>query len=162
MVRKLKYLGAEASEREGTFRDWIPTVASRKRDQGKQILFVTDVLSDQHLIQLVMKDIESPHTVIFAERRNTVYELLGPGKESYPALILIDYYMGGEEGLRLLKWKQTQPHLAHIPVVIMLPALFDRLMIECYEAGANCCLQMPIDFFELGRTFRPMFDFWIR
>ena len=75
--------------------------------------------------------------------------LSGEGKLSdrtrhpYPELLVLDLEMPRETGFEVLAWFQQQPHLRHIPVVV-LSASKDRTSIQrSLDLGANSYLTKP-------------------
>ncbi len=60
-----------------------------------------------------------------------------------PALVLLDLYVSQVDGFKLLKWRNRQPDLASLPVVVLSQTAHD--ISRAYQLGANSFLVKPID-----------------
>lgn len=62
-----------------------------------------------------------------------------------PGIILLDLNLPGTDGHEVLAAIKHDPHLKHIPVIVLTPSSDERDLQACYTAGANSCIVKPVD-----------------
>src|SRR5262245_42274500 len=64
-----------------------------------------------------------------------------------PDLVLADYVMRACDGLEFLRRFRAMPHLANVPVVLMLPAMagLGSVRATAWQLGATDFLTTPVD-----------------
>ncbi len=78
-----------------------------------------------------------------------------------PCVIFVDVKLGAMSGLELLERIRADRRSRVIPVV-MLSGLMDEKVIEqCYCAGANSYLAKPVDIDAFMDTFRAATRYWL-
>jgi two-component system response regulator len=66
------------------------------------------------------------------------------GKRSRPDLVLLDLHLPVKSGVDVLRWIRAQPTFRAIPVIVLTAAGDDeKLILDCYGAGANSFLPKP-------------------
>ena len=73
-----------------------------------------------------------------------------------PDLILLDVMMPGVSGLEVVRFVRREPHLAHIPVIIISARTTEEDIREGLEAGANLYLTKPISFGDLDEAMQQL------
>lgn len=133
----------------------LPTGSSWTIPEKEKILFVTDNLSDQHLIQIALRELQMAMEPIFVQNElefSVFLKQIAESKEAFPRAVFIDYYLSFAKGMDLLSSIRQHFCPQELPVILMLPVLFPKLINTSFEAGANTCILMPVDFFELEKV----------
>ena len=81
-------------------------------------------------------------------------------KNPRPALVLLDYELGGHTGLDLLYWLRRIKKITELPVVMLSGSPGRDHVAECYAAGANHFLTKPKDLESLKRIIRAL-HIWV-
>jgi EAL domain-containing protein (putative c-di-GMP-specific phosphodiesterase class I)/DNA-binding response OmpR family regulator len=63
-----------------------------------------------------------------------------------PVLMLLDLHVPGRSGLEILAWKQGQPDLRHVPVVILSGSTESEDINQAFQLGAASYLVKPVAF----------------
>jgi CheY-like chemotaxis protein len=79
----------------------------------------------------------------------------------FPALVLLDLRLPRIDGLEVLSWVRKQPHLQHLPVIVMTGTLNEELRQRAGELGANSCLVKPLGFWQLVATIQQQLQAWL-
>ena len=78
-----------------------------------------------------------------------------------PRLVILDAKLAQMRGVEVLKAMRADPVTRALPVV-MLTASTDRAELEsCYQAGANSVVRKSLDYEELRRKMRRVYEFWV-
>jgi CheY-like chemotaxis protein len=78
-----------------------------------------------------------------------------------PCLILLDLSMPSMTGLEFLNWRQTQPAIRRIPVLVLTTSQLGRDVVAAYDAGANGYLVKPVSHEELVAMVKSIREFWL-
>ena len=62
-----------------------------------------------------------------------------------PSVVLLDLKLPRKSGLEVLQWRQGQPSLKSLPVVVLTSSQSNSDIAKAYELGANSYLVKPID-----------------
>ena len=62
-----------------------------------------------------------------------------------PSIILLDLNMPGTDGREVLRLIKKDPELFSIPVIVFTTSDSEQDMLSCYQDGANCYVQKPVD-----------------
>jgi DNA-binding response OmpR family regulator len=108
------------------------------------------VVDDDPQFRELLKDwLESEgHEAILAETLEEGFVSIAA--EPVPDVVLLDIYLGRENGLTLVHWARKQRHLAHLPIAAVTGLASFKELKSIGEAGCNTCFTKPIDF----RTLR--------
>ena len=68
-----------------------------------------------------------------------------------PRLVLLDLKLPRVDGVEVLRALRASPRASAAPVVMLLPASDARELAQCYQVGANSCVQKPVEFDALLR-----------
>jgi two-component system response regulator len=78
-----------------------------------------------------------------------------------PRLVILDAKLTQMHGLEVLKEIRANPITRALPVV-MLTSSTDRAELDsCYQAGANSVVRKSLDYEELRRKMRRVYEFWV-
>ncbi|HSV35175.1 MAG TPA: response regulator [Ramlibacter sp.] len=85
----------------------------------------------------------------------------GRDARKQPRLVILDMKLTRLHGLDVLKALRADPRTQSVPVV-MLSGSTERAELDaCYEAGANSVVRKSLDFDELRRKMRQVYEFWV-
>jgi len=73
-----------------------------------------------------------------------------------PDLVLVDYMMRACDGLEFLRRFRTLPHLAEVPVVLMLAPCLGSIRAAAWKMGATDFLDTPVDPTEFAARTRTL------
>ena len=68
-----------------------------------------------------------------------------------PRLVLLDLKLPRVDGVEVLRALRASPRASAAPVVMLVPASEPRELAQCYQVGANSCVQKPVEFAALLR-----------
>jgi CheY-like chemotaxis protein len=90
------------------------------------------------------------------------------GQDSYadrsvhplPALVLLDLYLPGRNGLQILEWIRSQPHLLTLPVVMLTSSSQEADIDRAYRFGVNSYVVKSGVFDQFEQTLPPVLQYW--
>ncbi|MEL6650993.1 MAG: response regulator [Bacteroidota bacterium] len=128
----------------------------------RRVFFVSSNPADRHLLQLAIEEMGLRLDVQFFENGEALHEYLEKPRTVIDKgdVFFVDYFLPRQSGLNLLGDLREKYALAHQAVFMMVPALFETILQQSYVAGANCCVLMPVDFFELISTLKGVLGYW--
>jgi len=85
----------------------------------------------------------------------------GSGSAPRPLFILLDLNLPGVDGREVLADIKQHEHLKLIPVIVLTTSRDEREINDCYLAGANTCLQKPVDLEGLMRALIRLREYWL-
>ena len=85
----------------------------------------------------------------------------GRDTRQQPRLVLLDMKLARMHGLDVLKAIRAEPATQSVPVVMLSSSTSKPELDACYEAGANSVVRKSLDFEELRRKMRQVYDFWV-
>jgi len=78
-----------------------------------------------------------------------------------PHLVLLDLKLPRLDGVEVLRALRASPRAGSTPVVMLVPADDSRELAQCYQVGANSCVQKPVDYQEFYRTIQLIGRYWL-
>jgi CheY-like chemotaxis protein len=134
----------------------------------RPILHVEDDENDAFLMNRAMGIAEIVHPVqVVKNGVRAVNYLLGlppfANRHYYPlpSLILLDWSIPQLNGLELLKWRQSQPTIKLIPVIVLTSSQQATDVATAYDAGANGYLTKPVTFDGLVEMAKAIRIYWL-
>ena len=79
-----------------------------------------------------------------------------------PHLVLLDINMPRMNGLEVLAAIRADPHLSHLPVVMMSTSTASIDINRAYRTGAGGYIVKPFDIDALFRAIHRVEDYWFR
>ncbi|HLX69881.1 MAG TPA: response regulator [Verrucomicrobiae bacterium] len=110
------------------------------------VLLVDDDDSLPLLLQHAIKRCGLPiklHSV--GDGEEAVEYLVHDGATEFPSLVLLDLKMPRMNGFEVLKWKQTQPHLEGLPVVVWSSSAMEEDKGRALHLGATSYFVKPME-----------------
>jgi two-component system, response regulator len=78
-----------------------------------------------------------------------------------PRLILLDLKLPRVDGLEVLRALRTNPRTSMAPVVVLTSSDEPRELAQCYQLGANSCVQKPVPYEELRAALHEVGRYWL-
>jgi two-component system response regulator len=132
------------------------------------ILLVEDNPGDRELTLAALHECCDASRIVTAADGNEALDYLfarnahaGRDARKQPRLVILDLNLPGMGGIAVLKAMRDDPNTQGVPVV-MLSGTSERADLDrCYEAGANSVVRKAIDYDELRRKMKQVYEFWI-
>jgi CheY-like chemotaxis protein len=132
------------------------------------ILIIDDNPDHRELTVLALRECCNPARIgTAADGVEALDHLFGRGSyegrdtRKQPRLVLLDINLIRLHGLEVLKAMRRDAATHAVPVV-MLSSSDDKLELDsCYLAGANSVVRKSVDFEELRRKMKQVYDFWM-
>jgi CheY-like chemotaxis protein len=77
-----------------------------------------------------------------------------------PAVVLLDLKLPKVDGLEVLREIKSDPHLRHVPVVMLTSSKEEQDLLRSYQLGANAYVVKPVDFREFLQAVQELGGFW--
>ncbi len=78
-----------------------------------------------------------------------------------PRLILLSLKLPKLDGLEVLRAIRTNSRTSTAPVVILTASDDPRELAQCYQLGANSCVQKPVQFEDLRSVLQTIARYWL-
>ncbi len=78
-----------------------------------------------------------------------------------PRLVLLDLRLPRVDGVEVLRAVRASPRARAVPVVMLIPAGEPREVAQCYQVGANSCVQKPVEFGRFYQTLQAIGRYWL-
>jgi two-component system response regulator len=132
------------------------------------ILVVEDNPDHRELTVLALRECCEPARIgTAADGQEALDFLFGQGAHAgrdtrkQPRLVILDMKLTRLHGLDVLKAMRANPLTQSVPVVMLSSSTEKPELDSCYEAGANSVVRKSLDFEELRRKMRQVYDFWV-
>jgi two-component system response regulator len=83
------------------------------------------------------------------------------GSAALPRLILLDLKLPKVDGLEVLRAIRANSRTAMAPVVVLTSSDDPREVAQCYQLGANSCVQKPVKYEELQAAMHAVARYWL-
>ncbi|MGN6644635.1 MAG: response regulator [Verrucomicrobiota bacterium] len=77
-----------------------------------------------------------------------------------PSVVLLDLKMPRMDGLEMLRHMKAQPHLKHLPVVMITSSREEQDLVNSYQLGVNAYVVKPVDFQKFVESIKQIGFFW--
>lgn len=132
------------------------------------ILVVEDNPDHRELTVMALRDSCDPSRIATAADGVEALDFLfgrgaheGRDRRKQPRLVILDMKMTRLHGLDVLKAMRADPATQSVPVVMLSSSAEKPELDACYEAGANSVVRKSLEFDELKRKMRRVYDFWV-
>ncbi len=78
----------------------------------------------------------------------------------HPHLVLLDINMPRKNGFQVLDEIRADPHLRHLPVVILSTSAAERDVSSAYQSGAHGYVTKPMDVDDLFQAIHGIQEYW--
>jgi CheY-like chemotaxis protein len=132
------------------------------------ILVVEDNADHRELTLQALYEVCDPARIASAEDGVQALDYLfgrgahaGRDPRQQPRLVILDMKLTRLHGLDVIKAMRADPLTQGVPVV-MLSASSDKAELDsCYAAGANSVVRKTVDYDELRRKMKQVYEFWL-
>lgn len=78
-----------------------------------------------------------------------------------PRLILLDLKLPKLDGFEILRAIRANSRTSTAPVVVLTASDDPRELAQCFQLGANSCVQKPVKYEELRATLQAVARYWL-
>jgi two-component system, response regulator len=78
-----------------------------------------------------------------------------------PRLVLLDLQLPKLDGLEVLRSVRANARTCMVPVVILTSSADPRQLAQCYQLGANSCVEKPVRYDEFSAAIRTVARYWL-
>jgi two-component system response regulator len=78
-----------------------------------------------------------------------------------PRLVLLDLQLPKLDGLEVLRGVRANARTCTVPVVILTSSADPRQLAQCYQLGANSCVQKPVKYDEFSAVIQTVARYWL-
>jgi CheY-like chemotaxis protein len=132
------------------------------------ILVVEDNPDHRELTVLALREYCDPARIATASDGVEALDFLfgrgihdGRDTRKQPRLVILDMKLTRVHGLDVLRAMRANPLTQSVPVVMLSSSTERPELDSCYEAGANSVVRKSLDYEELRRKMRQVYDFWV-
>ncbi len=117
---------------------------------ARTILLVEDNAGDVRLTREALREADvSVELTVVPDGEQALAFLRGEGAHagaSRPDLILLDLNLPRRDGREVLQEVKADPHLRHIPVIVLTTSQAEEDVLCSYQLHANAYVTKPVDF----------------
>jgi CheY-like chemotaxis protein len=131
------------------------------------LLIANDDEDTRFLVEEALREVPLGIRSKFVENGEQVLDYLyrrgqyvGSSNWHQPDLILLDLNMPRLDGRETLTSIRSDPHLQHIPVVILTTSHRSGDILLCYRLGANSFISKPVTFEGLLEVMKTLCEYW--
>ena len=144
-------------------------VTGKSRRKLLQLLVAEDEPNDVALLShaLHANDIQATAAVV-SDGEQVIQYLKGEGEfadrclHPFPDLVLLDLKMPFVDGVEVLKWIQSRPLCASLPVLMLSGSGLPKDIDEAYRLGVHTYFTKPLSLSELGALLDVIVEYWSR
>ena len=135
---------------------------------NRYLLFVEDDEDDIFIIRNTLEREGIRENTHFVHNGKMAVEYLEslnleiPASTALPQLIFLDLNMPLMNGLEFLRWRQQQPALQSVPVLVLTSSDNHRDIADAYRLGANAYLVKPMSVAEMASMIKSVHEFWLK
>jgi two-component system, response regulator len=115
---------------------------------------VRELYPDRHIE--IVRDGEEALDFLFG--RGAFRHLLGA---AVPGLVLLNLKLPKIDGFEVLGALRSNSRTSTVPVVVLTPSPDPRELAQCYQLGANSCVQKPVRHDEFRATIQAIARYWL-
>lgn len=130
----------------------------------RHILVVEDSDEDFETVLDAARGAAVQRPIVRALSGGQALRLLGGparGRETLPALLLLDLNTAGDDGREALRDIRQDPSLRTLPLVVLSASANPRDLDHCYSLGANAYHVKPVDHAAHLLVLRQIFAYWL-
>jgi two-component system, response regulator len=83
------------------------------------------------------------------------------GSAPLPRLILLDLKLPKVDGFEVLRAIRANSRTSLVPVVVLTSSDDPRELTQCYQLGANSCVQKPVQYEQLRAALLTVARYWL-
>lgn len=130
-----------------------------------EILLVEDNVGDVRLTQEALEEAKVPNRLHVAQDGVAALQFLKKQKPfagvPEPDLVLLDLNIPKRSGFEVLDQIKSDPHLRHIPVIILTSSSAESDVLRSYQSYANSYVTKPADLDQYFKVVELIDEFWL-
>lgn len=130
-----------------------------------EILLVEDNAGDVRLTQEALEEAKVPNRLHIAQDGIAAVQFLKKQKPfagvPEPDLVLLDLNIPKRSGFEVLDQIKTDPHLRHIPVIVLTSSSAEGDVLRSYQGYANSYVTKPADLEQYFKVVEIIDEFWL-
>jgi two-component system response regulator len=126
-----------------------------------QILLVEDNLADIELVNITLRDMQTPVNIVCLRDGEELMTHLQSKPLRDIGLILLDLNMPRMNGFDVLRVIQAHEQWKMLPAVVFSTSSSAKDIRTCYELGARAYLSKPIDICDYNHCLSAIIRFWL-
>lgn len=130
----------------------------------RDILLVEDNPGDVALTRTALGEARLANPLVVASDGEAAVRLLksrAAEGSDLPCMIVLDLNLPRLDGREVLSVIKDDPHLRHIPVVVLTSSTAERDIAESYELGVNAYVTKPVGIDDFLGAVREIGTFWL-
>ena len=80
---------------------------------------------------------------------------------SPPRLVMLEFKLPKVDGLDVLRAIRANSRTCLVPVVVLTSSPDPRELSQCYQVGANSCIEKPVRYEEFWNTIQAVGRYWL-
>ena len=133
------------------------TLHFNERDVRLTVFLAEDNEESHFVVRSNLKKIDETITLIHAADGDIAIKRLEED-DLVPDIFLIDINMPNTDGLALITWIKSKPHLQNIPTIAITASVFAEMKETYLEHGFQHILEKPFTRGELGELLKKVLD----
>lgn len=132
------------------------------------ILLVEDDLLEVELTLRPLRELDPANLIEVARDGEEALDFLfGRGEFRHrlgapvPRLVLLDLKLPKLDGVEVLRSLRGNSRTSLIPVVVLTSSTDPRQLAQCYQLGANSCVQKPMGYDEFRDAVQAVGKYWL-
>lgn len=132
------------------------------------ILLVEDSPPEVELTLRPLQDLyPTSHIEVARDGEEALDFLLGRGAfrhrlgASLPRLVLLDLKLPKVDGIEVLRGVRGNSRTCMTPIVVFTSSTDPRQLAQCYQLGANSCVQKPVRYEEFWDAIQTLGRYWL-
>jgi len=78
-----------------------------------------------------------------------------------PRLVLLDFKLPKLDAVEVLRGVRGNSRTSLIPIVVLTSSTDPRQLAQCYQLGANSCVQKPVKYEEFRTAIQTVVRYWL-
>jgi len=128
--------------------------------RSRPLLLVEDKPQDALTIKRALAELGMAERTIHAPTAGQALEYLRCGAHEKPALILLEFDIGGMSGLEFLRAVKSDPTLRAIPVVVLASSQDRRDILQSFDLHAAGYIVKPFDDTAALEALKIIQEYW--
>lgn len=136
-----------------------PAVILMAEDDADDRLLVKEAFQESHVANNLHFVGDGVELLDYLRRQGTYVD-----SDHFPApdLILLDLNMPRKDGREALEEMKADPHLRHVPVVVLTTSKAEEDVLRSYDIGAAGYITKPVTFAGLVEAVAGLSDYWVQ
>ncbi len=126
-------------------------------DDSDDRMLARDALAESRLVNDLRLVEDGEELMNYLHRRG---RFVDPETSPRPGLILLDLNMPRKDGREALKEIKSDPHLRHLPIVVLTTSKAEEDIYRTYDLGVNSFITKPVTFDGLVSVMRALGRYW--